>query len=90
MIMFGVGSLRRAIREFVEHNPLERPHQGLGNRVIKRASFPRPSIGAGIRCEEWLGGLLKHYRRAAWRWDTTPSPSTARGGVFSNPVTRDL
>jgi hypothetical protein len=71
MVMFGVGSLRRAIREYAEHYPLERPHQGLGSRVIERASLPGPSIGSEIRCEERLGGLLKHYRRAASRWDTT-------------------
>ena len=65
IIMFGVGSLRRAIREYVEHYHLERSHQGLGNRVIERKVTSRPAAGTGIRCEERLGGLLRHYRCAA-------------------------
>ena len=34
MVMFGEGSLHRAIREFLQHYHLERPHQGLSNEVI--------------------------------------------------------
>ena len=34
MIFFGEASLRRALREYVAHFNFERPHQGLGNRVI--------------------------------------------------------
>src|SRR5215472_11574162 len=34
MILFGEGSLRKAISEFVAHYHLERNHQGLGNRLI--------------------------------------------------------
>jgi transposase InsO family protein len=34
MILFGEGSLRKAIREFVVHYHHERNHQGLGNRLI--------------------------------------------------------
>ena len=64
MIMFGEQSLHRAIREYVEHYHLERPHQGLGNEVILRPKL-RPSSRADIYCEERLGGLLKHYRPAA-------------------------
>ena len=34
MILFGEGSLRKAIQEFVAHYHSERNHQGLGNRLI--------------------------------------------------------
>jgi transposase InsO family protein len=34
IILFGEGSLRKAIREFVEHYHRERNPQGLGNRLI--------------------------------------------------------
>jgi transposase InsO family protein len=64
MILFGESSLHRAVREFVEHYHSERPHQGLGNEVIDRSSS-RPVFGSEVRCEERLGGLLRHYRQAA-------------------------
>ena len=64
MILFGERSLHRAIREYAEHDHLERPHQGLGNEVIERARC-RPTSGTEVRCDERLGGLLRHYRRAA-------------------------
>jgi hypothetical protein len=35
LMLFGRRSLHRAIREFVEHDHGERPHQGLGNRIIQ-------------------------------------------------------
>jgi transposase InsO family protein len=34
LVLVGEGSLRRAIREFVEHYHHERNHQGLGNQLI--------------------------------------------------------
>lgn len=34
MILFGEGSLRRALREYVVHFQEERPHQGLGNELV--------------------------------------------------------
>ncbi len=64
MIIFGVSSLHRAIGHSVEHYHGERPHQGIGNRVIERDNR-RPTPGTEIRSEERLGGLLKHYRHAA-------------------------
>lgn len=62
MILFGESSLRRACNEFVEHYHTERAHQGLGNvHPIQRGE-----LGAGeVECTERLGGILKHYRRAA-------------------------
>ena len=62
MIFFGEGSLRRACSSFLEHYHSERAHQGLGNERIERVEH----VGAGdVECSERLGGLLKHYRRAA-------------------------
>ena len=65
MIMFGEGSLQRAIREYVNHYHLERPHQGLGNAVIEPVLESRPKSTTAIRVHERLGGLLRHYTRAA-------------------------
>lgn len=64
MILFGERSLQRALREYVAHFHLERPHQGLGNELVV------PLDGAGsptgnLVVNQRLGGLLRSYRRAA-------------------------
>ena len=62
MMLFGEVGLRRAVTSFIEHYHAERPHQGIGNEVIES----RMAAGKGnIRCREKLGGLLRHYHRAA-------------------------
>ncbi|MFT5292026.1 MAG: putative transposase [Planctomycetota bacterium] len=62
MILFGVNSLRRACNESVEHFHTKRAHQGLDNeRVLRGAEVE----GGDVKCSERLGGILKHYRRAA-------------------------
>ncbi len=62
MIFFGEPSLRRAVQAYLEHYHAERSHQGLGNEVIDR----RNRLADGeVCCRERLGGLLKHYYRAA-------------------------
>ena len=62
MVFFGVRSLKRAIRSYVEHDHGERAHQGIGNEKIQ----PVPCRGTGpVECHERLGGILKSYRRAA-------------------------
>jgi transposase InsO family protein len=63
LILIGEGHLRIAVRQFIEHYHIERPHQGLGNVLIT----PDSDNGTGaIECHERLGGLLKsYYRRAA-------------------------
>ena len=55
-------SLCQACSEFIDHYHAERAHQGLGNvRVVRGAD-----MGTGdVECTERLGGILKHYRRAA-------------------------
>ena len=61
-IFFGEGSLRRAISEYVNHYHGERAHQGIANERIERIGV----VGDGdVVCDERLGGVLKHYRRAA-------------------------
>jgi putative transposase len=64
LILFGEGSLRKAIREFVAHYHLERNHQGLGNRLITPQAIPTDSNGT-IQRRQRLGGMLNYYYRAA-------------------------
>jgi len=64
-ILFGEGSLRRALKNFCEHYHGERNHQGKANQVL----FPRPArakcTSGGVRCQQRLGGLLKYYYQEA-------------------------
>ncbi len=78
MICFGEASLRRALREYVEHFNAERPHQGLCNRVIDGLAGPRSTPRRWVTGHDRLGGVLRHYRALAWRWDST-GPSGRRG-----------
>lgn len=64
LILFGEGSLRKAIREFVVHYHLERNHQGLGNRLITPQAIPVDANGT-IQRRQRLGGMLNYYHRAA-------------------------
>ncbi len=62
MILFGPGSLERAQPEYAVHYLMERPHQGLGNNLIRAVSA---SSQGQIEVTERLGGILKFYSRAA-------------------------
>jgi hypothetical protein len=64
MILFGEGSLRKAIHEFIEHYHYERNHQGLGNRLILKEAVDTDRNGA-IQCGQRLGGMLNYYHRQA-------------------------
>jgi len=64
-ILFGEGSLRRALKNFCEHYHGERNHQGKANQLLFPRPGPRKGIQGGVRCEERLGGLLKYYHREA-------------------------
>jgi putative transposase len=65
MILFGEGSLRHVLNEYVEHYHHERNHQGKGN-VRLFPSFSQGNKCQGpIQCRERLGGLLKYYEREA-------------------------
>jgi transposase InsO family protein len=66
MILFGEGTPRKAIHEFVAHNRGERNHQGLGNRLIA-PDESHAGNGEAIRRQERLGGMLNYCcREAAW------------------------
>ena len=62
LILFGTRHLVRAVDEFVRHYNTERPHQGLANEPITK---PRVTDLGEVVVGERLGGLLKHYHRAA-------------------------
>jgi hypothetical protein len=62
MVFFGEQSFRRAVSSYVEHYHTERTHQGIGNMMVEAA--PAATVGE-VRCSERLGGLLKHYYKAA-------------------------
>jgi transposase InsO family protein len=62
LILFGEGSLRRALGEFIAHYHVERNHQGKDNTLL----FPEDSLARStgepsVHCRERLGGLLKYY-----------------------------
>lgn len=60
LILFGEGSLRRALYNYTVHYHEERNHQGKSNVLL----FPqktKPPITADIECQERLGGLLRYY-----------------------------
>src|SRR6185437_1785457 len=59
LILFGEGSLRRAMHEFVAHYHQERNHQGIGNRLI--APNLNPHAKGPVCCRERLGGMLNYY-----------------------------
>jgi putative transposase len=65
LIFFGIGSLERALREYVEfHYRHERNHQGIGNRIIEPGAEVGATTGRIVRVNR-LGGLLRYYRRVA-------------------------
>jgi putative transposase len=66
LILFGEGSLRRALNEFVEHYHAERNHQGKGNVILFPSAVARHAIdGSMVHRRQRLGGLLNYYSRAA-------------------------
>ena len=62
-LVFGEKHFDYLVREYLEYYHQERPHQGLGNRLI--SGEPPPPANGEILCRTRLGGLLKHYYRAA-------------------------
>jgi hypothetical protein len=70
--VLGGGHLRHIVGEFVEHYNAERPHQARGNVPLPEAQAAdagEPAVvkfpEGEVRCRERLGGLLRHYHRAA-------------------------
>ena len=64
LILFGEKALRNAVTQYLSHYHAERPHQGLGNKLIVPCE-ESPAPHAKIESSERLGGLLRSYRRAA-------------------------
>jgi putative transposase len=64
--VFGEKHFDYLVREYVEHYHTERPHQGLGNRIVIGETPPASldSIDT-LSCRTRLGGVLKHYHRVA-------------------------
>jgi transposase InsO family protein len=65
MILFGEGSLRHALTQYVTHFHHERNHQGKDNVLLFPVVSPAPEREGPIQCRERLGGLLKYYEREA-------------------------
>ncbi len=64
-VVFGEDHFRHLLSEFTDYYNRCRPHQGVGNRPVSgEPPAPAEPVGA-ITCAERLGGLLKHYARAA-------------------------
>ena len=66
-IVLGEAHLNYLVAQYVEHFENERPHQGLGNKLVVAGKSPKsdvPLLGQ-VKCRERLGGLLKHYERRA-------------------------
>src|SRR5688572_20758348 len=64
LILFGEGSLKRALTEFAQHYHSERNHQGKDNVLLFPDQLETGPNGS-VRCTERLGGLLRYYCRAA-------------------------
>lgn len=64
LILFGEGSLRRALQNYLAHYHAERNHQGKGNVLLfpQMTQSPREEP---VQCRERLGGLLRYYHRQA-------------------------
>ncbi|MFA5027795.1 MAG: integrase core domain-containing protein [Candidatus Methylomirabilota bacterium] len=72
LILFGLDSLRRTVRSYKDFFNEQRPHQGIGNRIpAAKEDQTASEMNTGdrpvgkVQCNQWLGGLLKSYRRAA-------------------------
>lgn len=68
-IIFGEKHLRHLVSSWLDYYHRFRPHQGLGNKLLTEPSLAPESVDVidldEIVRQELLGGLLKHYQRAA-------------------------
>ena len=69
-LCFSLGHLEHIAISFARFYNTFRPHQSLGNRTLSDAALgateiaPLKRVGP-VRCRRFLGGLLRHYYRAA-------------------------
>ncbi len=64
-LIFGDKHLRFLIGQYLQHYHLERPHQGLDDKLLRGMPETPTSASGEVECYERLGGLLKSYRRKA-------------------------
>ena len=64
IVPIGERHLRLAVTEYAEHYHVERPHQGLGNRLNEPGRVPARTGGEVARRQR-LGGLLNYNHREA-------------------------
>jgi putative transposase len=67
-LVLGAAHLDYLVQEFVTHYHEDRPHQGLGNKLVRPGKPPPDDVIPGLQeiaCRERLGGLLKSYERRA-------------------------
>jgi putative transposase len=66
---FSLRQLDHIVQTYVLYHNKFRPHQGLGNRPLGAGEDPplrTAEVESGtVRCQQWLGGQLKHYHRQA-------------------------
>ncbi len=66
LILFGEGSLKRALHHYEIHYHQDRNHQGKNNLLLFPPSIrPRSRKRRKRRCLPRVGGLLKYYERRA-------------------------
>jgi len=63
-IVFGQQHMDHIVEEFLEHYHLERPHQSMENEPLVKFA-EEPTAEGEVKCQERLGGLVRHYYRAA-------------------------
>ncbi len=61
---FGEEHFDHLVEKYLEHYHTERPHQGLGNKLIIPRPHPPPKH-CKVVCRTRLGGVLKSYARVA-------------------------
>ncbi|MHC4253558.1 MAG: integrase core domain-containing protein [Planctomycetota bacterium] len=67
-MVLGERHLEHVLESYVSYYNSKRPHRGLGNVPIGVGKPPPPEdtrTQDGVACDMWLGGLLRHHRRAA-------------------------
>lgn len=67
-VVLGTGHLDHLVSEFTDYYNRQRPHSRIGFRAPVQARDHRthdPPAGGEVRCQERLGGVLKHYYRRA-------------------------
>lgn len=70
LFCFSLRHLAHIVAAYVTYYNTVRPHQGLGNvpipeRAKEQVAFEKPEPFGKVGCQEWLGGVLKHYYRNA-------------------------